>query len=117
MKKQLEEIIQSLSGGEGLKHFSFSQLSRNRSIAMHIVDYWCRTEKQRRADKKKYKLGYGSLSGNVAQKLVGKYIFHGAERKEIKDRDYNTIFDHEYKLYTKESFDDRDKQIKEHIKD
>jgi len=94
MKKQLEEILQSLSGGEGLKHFSFSQLSRNRTIAMHIVDYWSRTEKQRRADKKRYKLGYGSLSGNVAQRLVGKYIFRGAEREEIKDRDYDSIYNH-----------------------
>ena len=117
MKKQLAEILKSLSGGEGLKHFSFSQLSKNKSIAMHIVDYWSRTEKQRRADRKRYKLGYGSLSGNVAQRLVGKYIFHGAEREEIKDKDYDSIFNHEYKLYTKESFDDRDKQIKEQIKD
>jgi len=67
-----------------LKHFSFSQLSRNRSIAMHIVDYWCRTEKQRRADKKKYKLGYGSLTGNVAQKLIGNIYFVELRRRKLK---------------------------------
>ena len=35
----------------------------------------------------------------------------------LQKSDYDSIFDHEYKLYTKESFDDRDKQIKEQIKD
>jgi len=117
MKKQLSEIIQSLSGGEGMDHFSFTQLSKNRTIGMWIVDYMVRTQEQRRKDKKKYKLGYGSLSGNVAQRLVGKYIFHGAEKEEIKERDYNNIFNHEYKLYMKESFDEKDKQIKELITD
>jgi len=84
-------------------------------IGMWIVDYFVRDQKRRRADKKNFKLGYGSVSGNVAQRLIGKYIFEGAERHEIKDRDYDTIFNHEYNLYTKESFDQRDDRIKEMV--
>ena len=82
---------------------------------MWIVDYFVRDQKRRRADKKNFKLGYGSVSGNVAQRLIGKYVFKGAEREEIKDRDYNTIFNYEYELYKKESYDQRDSKIKEMV--
>ena len=68
MNKKLTEIYKSLSGGEGLKHFSYSQLSSYKPISMWLVDYVCRTQAQRRKDKKGYKLGFGSVANNTAQK-------------------------------------------------
>jgi hypothetical protein len=111
----LKKLYDKTNGGQGQDHFSFTQLSKMKPISMWIVDYFVRDQKRRRADKKNFKLGYGSVSGNVAQRLIGKYIFEGAERHEIKDRDYDTIFNHEYNLYTKESFDQRDDRIKEMV--
>ena len=84
--KKPNEIFKLLSGGEGLDHFSFSQLSkRYKPISMWIVDYFCRKQDQRRKDKKRYKLGFGSCANNVAQNLIGRYYFEGADRKEIKE--------------------------------
>ena len=59
---------------------------------MWIVDYFCRKQDQRRKDKKRYKLGFGSCANNVAQNLIGKYYFEGADRKQIKERDYKKYF-------------------------
>jgi hypothetical protein len=111
----LKKIYDKTNGGQGQDHFSFTQLSKTKPIGMWIVDYFVRDQKRRRADKKNFKLGYGSVSGNVAQRLIGKYVFEGAERHEIKDRDYDTIFNHEYNLYTKESYDQRDDKIKQMV--
>ena len=114
--KKPNEIFKLLSGGEGLDHFSFSQLSkRYKPISMWIVDYFCRKQDQRRKDKKRYKLGFGSCANNVAQNLIGKYYFEGADRKEIKDRDYKKVFQLEYNKYLKEPYDDNDKKIREQI--
>jgi len=66
-------------------------------------------------DKKKYKLGFGSCANNVAQNLIGKYYFVGADRKEIKERDYNKIFKYEQKQYLKEPYDKNDKLIREQV--
>jgi hypothetical protein len=104
----LKKLYEKTNGGLGQDHFSFTQLSKTKPIGMWIVDYFVRDQKRRRADKKNFKLGYGSVSGNVAQRLIGKYVFKGAEREEIKNRDYNTIFNYEYDLYKKESYDQRD---------
>jgi hypothetical protein len=113
----LKKLYEKTNGGLGQDHFSFTQLSKTKPIGMWIVDYFVRDQKRRRADKKNFKLGYGSVSGNVAQRLIGKYVFKGAEREEIKNRDYNTIFNYEYDLYKKESYDQRDDKIKEMVVD
>ena len=113
----LKKLYEKTNGGLGQDHFSFTQLSKTKPIGMWIVDYFVRDQKRRRADKKNFKLGYGSVSGNVAQRLIGKYVFKGAEREEIKNRDYNTIFNYEYDLYKKESYDQRDDKIKEIVVD
>ena len=115
MNKKLTEIYKSLSGGEGLKHFSYSQLSSYKPISMWLVDYVCRTQAQRRKDKKGYKLGFGSVANNTAQKLIGKYYFEGAERHEIKDRDYNKIYKFEFNEYLKGAKDDEDRLKRENI--
>ena len=109
----LKKLYEKTNGGLGQDHFSFTQLSKTKPIGMWIMDYFVRDQKRRRADKKNFKLGYGSVSGNVAQRLIGKYVFKGAEREEIKDRDYNTIFNYEYDLYRKENYDQRDSLIKD----
>ena len=111
--KQLADLVKSLSGGEGLNHFSYSQLQQ--SISMWIVNYFVRTQAQRRKDKKKYLVGFGSVASNVAQIIIGKYIFEGAEREEIKEKDYAKVFQHEYKKYLDEPFDERDKYIREQL--
>jgi len=111
--KQIADLIKSLSGGEGLNHFSYSQLQQ--SISMWIVNYFVRTQAQRRKDKKKFLVGFGSVASNVAQMITGRYIFHGAEREEIKEKDYAKVFQHEYKRYLDEPFDERDKYIREQV--
>jgi hypothetical protein len=113
----LKEVSQKLNGGKGLDHFSYTQLSKWKTIAMWIVDYGVRDQNRRRKDKKKFHLGFGSCSSNVAQRLIGKYIFRGATKEEIKDRDYHKNFDYEYSQYIKNPFDAEDKQKRELLKE
>jgi len=112
---EASDILKKLSGGEGLYHGSPSQY--NNPLGMWIVDYFYRTKKQRGSDKKNYKLGYGAVCSNVAQKLIGRYYFEGKDRQEIKDHDYNNNFNHEYGLYLKDPKDEYDLKIRESVVD
>lgn len=112
---EAKDILKKLSGGEGLTHGSPSQY--NQTLGMWIVDYFCRTKKQRSSDKKNYKLGYGAVCSNVAQKLVGRYYFHGVDREEIKDHDYDNNFKYEYGLYLKDPKDEFDLSLREKFVD
>ena len=58
----LKKLYEKTNGGLGQDHFSFTQLSKTKPIGMWIVDYFVRDQKRRRADKKNFKLGYGSVS-------------------------------------------------------
>ena len=83
MKEQLaKEIRSKLSGGEGYEHFSPSSL--NIPIQKYIISYVASTQVMRRANKVGYKAHYGSLCGNVAARIVSKYIYDKADKKEIK---------------------------------
>ena len=112
--KSREQIILSLNGGEGLKHFSFSQLRL--SIGMWIVDYMCRSQEQRRSDRKNYRLGFGSVCSNVVQEARGKYIYDG-DKKRSALNNYDKAFKKEYSDYLLNPYDELDKEVRENITD
>ena len=94
MKEQLaKEIRSKLSGGEGYEHFSPSSL--NIPIQKYIISYVASTQVMRRANKVGYKAHYGSLCGNVAARIVSKYIYDKADKKEIKPEAFEKIFEEE----------------------
>ena len=112
MNEQLAQTIRSqLSGGEGYDHFSPSSL--NIPVQKFIISYICSTQEMRRENRVSYKAYYGALCGNVAQRLVSKYIFKAAEKEEIKPELYDKIFEYELALINKnEPKDERDEQCR-----
>ena len=112
MNEQLAQAIRSqLSGGQGYDHFSPSSL--NIPIQKFIISYICSTQEMRRANKVGYKAYYGALCGNVAQRLLSKYIFKAAEKEEVKPELFDKIFEHELAIINKnEPKDERDAQCR-----
>ena len=112
MNEQLANTIRSqLSGGESYDHFSPSSL--NIPIQKYIISYVCSTQAMRRKNKVGYKAYYGALCGNVAQRLLSKYIFKAAEKEEVKPELFDKIFEHELSIINKnEPKDERDEQCR-----
>jgi hypothetical protein len=112
MNEQLANTIRSqLSGGESYDHFSPSSL--NIPIQKYIISYICSTQAMRRQNKVGYKAYYGALCGNVAQRLLSKYIFKAAEKEEVKPELFDKIFEHELSIINKnEPKDERDEQCR-----
>jgi hypothetical protein len=112
MNEQLANTIRSqLSGGESYDHFSPSSL--NIPIPKYIISYVCSTQAMRRQNKVGYKAYYGALCGNVAQRLLSKYIFKAAEKEEVKPELFDKIFEHELSIINKnEPKDERDEQCR-----
>jgi len=112
MNEQLANTIRSqLSGGESYDHFSPSSL--NIPIQKYIISYVCSTQAMRRQNKVGYKAYYGVLCGNVAQRLLSKYIFKAAEKEEVKPELFDKIFEHELAIINKnEPKDERDEQCR-----
>ena len=112
MNEQLANTIRSqLSGGESYDHFSPSSL--NIPIQKYIISYVCSTQAMRRQNKVGYKAYYGALCGNVAQRLLSKYIFKAAEKEEVKPELFDKIFEHELAIINKnEPKDERDAQCR-----
>jgi hypothetical protein len=112
MNEQLANTIRSqLSGGESYDHFSPSSL--NIPIQKYIISYVCSTQAIRRQNKVGYKAYYGALCGNVAQRLLSKYIFKAAEKEEVKPELFDKIFEHELSIINKnEPKDERDEQCR-----
>lgn len=100
MKEELANKIRSkLSGGQGYDHWSPSSL--NIPIQKYIISYVCSTQEMRRQNKVGYKAHYGVLCGNVAQRLLSKYIFKAAEKEEVKPELFDKIFEYELALINK----------------
>lgn len=112
MNEQLANTIRSqLSGGESYDHFSPSSL--NIPIQKYIISYVCSTQAMRRQNKVGFKAHYGVLCGNVAQRLLSKYIFKAAEKEEVKPELFDKIFEHELAIINKnEPKDERDEQCR-----
>jgi hypothetical protein len=113
MNEQLANKIRSqLSGGESYDHFSPSSL--NIPIQKYIISYVCSTQAMRRQNKVGYKAHSGNLVGNVAQRLLSKYIFKAAEKEEVKPELFDKIFEHELDVINKfnEPRDERDAQCR-----
>jgi hypothetical protein len=112
MNEQLANTIRSqLSGGESYDHFSPSSL--NIPIQKYIISYVCSTQAMRRQNKVGYKAYYGALCGNVAQRLLSKYIFKAAEKEEVKPELFDKIFEYELSIINKnEPKDERDEQCR-----
>ena len=112
MNEQLANTIRSqLSGGESYDHFSPSSL--NIPIQKYIISYVCSTQAMRRQNKVGFKAHYGVLCGNVAQRLLSKYIFKAAEKEEVKPELFDKIFEHELAIINKnEPKDKRDEQCR-----
>jgi hypothetical protein len=112
MNEQLANTIRSqLSGGESYDHFSPSSL--NIPIQKYIISYVCSTQAMRRQNKVNYKAYYGALCGNVAQRLLSKYIFKAAKKEEVKPELFDKIFEHELSIINKnEPKDERDEQCR-----
>ena len=112
MNEQLANTIRSqLSGGESYDHFSPSSL--NIPIPKYIISYVCSTQAMRRQNKVGFKAHYGVLCGNVAQRLLSKYIFKAAEKEEVKPELFDKIFEHELAIINKnEPKDKRDEQCR-----
>jgi len=112
MNEQLANTIRSqLSGGESYDHFSPSSL--NIPIQKYIISYVCSTQAMRRQNKVGYKAYYGALCGNVAQRLLSKYIFKAAEKEEVKPELFDKIFEHELAIINNnEPKDERDEQCR-----
>ena len=112
MNEQLANTIRSqLSGGESYDHFSPSSL--NIPIQKYIISYVCSTQAMRRQNKVSYKAYYGALCGNVAQRLLSKYIFKAAEKEEVKPELFDKIFEHELAIINNnEPKDERDEQCR-----
>jgi len=112
MNEQLANTIRSqLSGGESYDHFSPSSL--NIPIQKYIISYVCSTQAMRRQNKVGFKAHYGVLCGNVAQRLLSKYIFKAAEKEEVKPELFDKIFEHELAIINKnEPKDERDAQCR-----
>ena len=112
MNEQLANTIRSqLSGGESYDHFSPSSL--NIPIQKYIISYVCSTQAMRRQNKVGFKAHYGVLCGNVAQRLLSKYIFKAAEKEEVKPELFDKIFEHELSIINKnEPKDERDEQCR-----
>jgi hypothetical protein len=113
MNEQLANTIRSqLSGGESYDHFS-PPSSLNIPIQKYIISYVCSTQAMRRQNKVGYKAYYGALCGNVAQRLLSKYIFKAAEKEEVKPELFDKIFEHELSIINKnEPKDERDEQCR-----
>ena len=108
-------IISKLNNGQGNDHFSPSQLT-NKPIAWWMTKYLLSSQDDRRKSLANYKMHYGNLVGNTSQHLICKYIFKGAERQEIKDRIYETIYDYELKQINKNKpRDEKDEDCRTHM--
>jgi hypothetical protein len=106
----IKNIVSKLNNGQGQDHFSPSQII-SKPFAWWVVKYFVSSQEDRRQSPANYKMKCGSLVGNVSQRLIAKYIFRGAEREEIKDRTYNTVFNHELNLIKKENYrNEKDQQ-------
>ena len=100
MNEQLASKIRSqLSGGQGYDHWSPSSL--NIPVQKYIISYVCSTQEMRRKNKVNYKALYGALCGNVAARLLSKYIFKAAEKEEVQPELFDKIFEHELELINK----------------
>lgn len=113
MNEQLANKIRSqLSGGESYDHWSPSSI--NIPIQKYIISYVCSTQEMRRRNKVGYKAHYGVLCGNVAQRLLSKYIFKAAEKEEVKPELLDKIFEHELNVINKfnEPRDEKDAQCR-----
>jgi hypothetical protein len=85
----------------------------NIPIQKYIISYVCSTQAMRRQNKVGYKAYYGALCGNVAQRLLSKYIFKAAEKEEVKPELFDKIFEHELSIINKnEPKDERDEQCR-----
>jgi hypothetical protein len=92
---------------------SQSIISLNIPIQKYIISYVCSTQAMRRQNKVGYKAYYGALCGNVAQRLLSKYIFKAAEKEEVKPELFDKIFEHELSIINKnEPKDERDEQCR-----
>ena len=116
MNKEKQELIKSkLNNGQGNDHFSPSQLT-TKPISWWMIKYLVSSQDDRRKSLANYKMHYGNLVGNTSQRLISKYIFKGAEREEIKDRVYDTIYEHELKQINKNKpRDEKDKECRTYM--
>lgn len=109
---EVSKIIQSLSGGEGSDHFSPSQLAL--PIPKWIINYFACTQAMRRQSVASYKMHFGNLTNNTAQRLVSKYIFMGDKRLEIQNRNLDEVFKDELAEIDKQEVrDEKDKWSRE----
>jgi len=116
MNKEKQELLKSkLNNGQGNDHFSPSQLT-TKPISWWMIKYLVSSQDDRRKSLANYKMHYGNLVGNTSQRLISKYIFKGAEREEIKDRVYDTIYEHELKQINKNKpRDEKDKECRTYM--
>ena len=118
MNKDLHTFLRScLNNGEGGDHFSPSQIGSYTTFANWCVEYLCMTQKQRRSQKKRYKVGFGALVGNTAQELVSKYKFEGKKKIKIQEQTLDEAFKKEQSIYLEEAFDKRDKEIRQQLEE
>jgi hypothetical protein len=110
--QKLLKISKLLSGGEGSDHFSPSQL--NLPLPKWIINYLCCTQHMRRKSIANYKMHFGNLTNNTAQRLVAKYLFIGDKKIEISNRNKDEIFKDELdKINEQEVRDEKDKWSRE----
>jgi hypothetical protein len=110
--QKLLKISKLLSGGEGSDHFSPSQL--NLPLPKWIINYLCCTQHMRRKSIANYKMHFGNLTNNTAQRLVAKYLFVGDKKIEISNRNKDEIFKDELdKINEQEVRDEKDKWSRE----
>lgn len=112
--KHLRSCLNKNTGGD---HFSPSQIGAYTNFSKWCVEYLCMTQKERRQEKKRYKLGFGSLVGNTAQELVSKYKFEGKKKIKIKEQTLDEAFKKEQSKYLEEAFDKRDRDIREQLEE
>jgi hypothetical protein len=65
--QEFTKIIKLLSGGDGSDHFSPSQL--NLPIPKWMINYLCCTQEMRRKSIANYKMHFGNLTNNTAQRM------------------------------------------------
>tara|TARA_R110002126_G_scaffold42957_2_gene123510 strand:- start:1469 stop:2374 length:906 start_codon:yes stop_codon:yes gene_type:complete len=114
--QEFTKIIKLLSGGDGSDHFSPSQL--NLPIPKWMINYLCCTQQMRRKSIANYKMHFGNLTNNTAQRMLAKYLFVGDKKIEIKNRDRQDIFGDELdKITNQEIRDEKDKWSREAMVD
>ena len=111
-EEQLHFLRSCLNNGKGGDHFSPTQIGKYKTMSDWCVEYLAMDQDQRRKEKKKYKVGFGSVVGNVAQKMTSKYIFEGPDKVAVKEQKIEEAFKQENETFISEPFDQEDKEIR-----